>query len=72
MFAKYFLCALEGLMCSVTETYHRNPFAGEQEVLCKPLPFYYVRDLGTSHVLHCSPPIYSNYLIYSSYSGNTV
>ena len=43
-------------MCSVTETYHRNPFAGEQEVLRKPLPFYYVRDLGTSHVLHCSPP----------------
>ena len=31
----------------------------------------YVRDLGTSLVLHCSP-IYFNYLIYSSYSGNVV
>ena len=31
----------------------------------------YVRDLSTSHVLHCSP-IYFNHLFYSSYSNSAV
>ena len=40
MFANYLLFACEGLMCCIIETYHRKSFAGEQEVLRKPLLFF--------------------------------
>ena len=52
MFANYLLFACKGLMCCVIETYHTKPFAGEQEVLRKPLLFYFSGPFTSMKLCH--------------------